>query len=203
MLYSCRCHHLVKDTHLSGESISIHNLRTIHDIEQTTKRGCKTTSYCVYTSNKDCHFPRKNGFSPKRCLLLLWASVAKVTFLISSSRVLQKIVEMVDGFVDFSQQQQQQQQPQKLSIISRLWQKIMNIFKDFARTPSSEKPIFFVPSFVFSCSFLFLCFSSFFSDAENGKNLREVPSCKQRRFSFEKMRFLGPSGHGVGGGKGV
>ena len=106
---------------------------------------------CVFV----CVFPSENS-DPRKRSLLFRLFLVRVTYLMSSGRLLQKIMEIFDS-VDFLQQQhqQQQQQQQTLEIIGN-FASVAEIFEDFARTPSSEQPFLCVLFFHFLFSFPFL-----------------------------------------------
>ena len=145
---------------------------------------------CFITSNKNCHFSSKKRRPSKT------ESFVVVGFLLKSDIsdifvvvCCRKIIEIVDVFVVFYNNNK----PSKSSRISRRWQNIMEMFENFARTPSSEQSCFlFLDAFsvfsplkrkffhffmfhVFFFSFLLCLFS--FSDAKKRKH-RQDPLVK-------------------------
>ena len=114
-------------------------------------------SVCVFTPNKHCHFSSENAHHPSKTGTFNAFFQGKVTCRMSSSRLLQKIIEIFDS-VDFLQQQHQQQKKhqQTLEIIGN-FASVAEVLEDFARTPSSEQ------SFLMCCLlFQFHVFALFF-----------------------------------------
>ena len=128
-------------------------------------------------------------FSSVKCVSLIRPKKI-VTFplnLISTIRQWQKIMEIVfSSTIFYNNTYNKNNKPKKSSKISHLWQTIMEMFEDFARTPSSEQSCFLCFSLFFDLSFHDVCAS-----VENGSGLSHLRLTPPLSFvSFISFLFL-------------
>ena len=145
---------------------------------------------------KTVTFPQKNDDPPN---LVVGFLRERVTSLMSSSRMLQKIMEIVDVFVDLLQQQQQTLD--SVEDFASVAEHHANLPRFRTNTVVRAVVFLFVLSHFFIVYFLFFsfifhfsCFSFFpflifFRTLIRGKNRREVPTVKMTIFLCEDSIF--------------